>query len=77
MIDCGGCQGLGNHKRLCPRHPDYHPWRQYAMLADRIGDAIGSNDPFIANKAYGLGADIRQLILDRPWHGLNRVPEDT
>lgn len=70
---CGGCRGLGNHRRYCPRHPEYHPWRQLADRAADIGDTIGSNDPGIANKAYALAAQIRGLMIEHPYRPLSRV----
>ena len=63
--ECGGCQGLGNHRRLCPHHPDYHPWRRLAQMAEDIGDTIGSNDPGLANRAYDLAGRINALVRDR------------
>ena len=64
---CGGCQGLGSHRRFCPRHPEYHPWRQLAQMAEDIGDRIGSNDPGIANRAYALAGLIKEAIPAHPW----------
>ena len=63
--ECGGCQGLGNHRRLCPHHPDYHPWRRLAQMAEDIGDTIGSNDPGLANRAYDLASRISAVVRDR------------
>ena len=69
MIGCGGCEGLGAHRRLCPHHPDYHPWRRYAMWAEDIGDGIGSNDTGVANTAYQLSARIKEAMAEHPWRG--------
>lgn len=68
MSTCGGCAGQGSHQRLCPRHPDYHPWRRLAVMAEDIGDTIGANDAAVANTAYGLASRIKQLIEERPWN---------
>lgn len=63
-IPCGGCQGLGAHQRLCTSHPDYHPWKRLAQMAEDIGDTIGGNDTGIANQAYSLAGQIRALIAE-------------
>lgn len=61
-MNCGGCHALGAHAKYCPRHPNYHPWRQLADQAESIGDRIGSNDTGLANRAYALSGDIRAAI---------------
>lgn len=68
---CGGCLNLGSHRRFCPHHPDYHPWRRLATMAEDIGDAIGSNDVVMANTAYGLASSINACIAAHPWRPLN------
>lgn len=65
--DCGGCRGMGSHRRYCPRNPNYHPWRRLADRAVDIGDQIGGNDPGVANQAYALAARIRALMEEHPW----------
>ena len=70
MEGCGGCAGLGNHRKLCPRHPDYHPWRRLEVMADEIGDVIGSNDPGVANLAYQLAGELKRLREEHPWRGI-------
>lgn len=60
--NCGGCRGMGNHRTLCPRHPDYHPWKRLEYSATNIGDSIGGNDPGLANVAYSLAAEIGERI---------------
>lgn len=64
---CGGCRGIGAHRRYCPRNPDYHPWRRLADMAESIGDTIGSNEPGIANRAYFLAGAIREAMPDHPY----------
>lgn len=73
---CGGCRGLGSHRRLCPRNPDYHPWKRLAQMANDIGDSIGSNDPGLANRAYQLGALITAGMADHPYRPV-RLREGT
>lgn len=72
---CGGCRGIGAHRRHCPHHPDYHPWRILAERAESIGDSIGANEPGIANRAYALAGAIREAIPDHPWHGPQKPQE--
>lgn len=67
MTECGGCNGLGSHRRLCVHHPDYHPWLRLALMAEDIGDTIGSNDAGTANQAYALAGRIRELMSEHPW----------
>lgn len=65
MIDCGGCQGLGAHRRHCPRHPNYHPWIVLADQAESIGDSIG--EPSLANQAWALAGAIREAMPNHRW----------
>jgi hypothetical protein len=67
VSECGGCQGLGAHRRYCPQHPDYHPWRVLADRAEDIGDRIGGSDPGLANQAYFLAGAIRRAMPDHPY----------
>jgi hypothetical protein len=71
---CGGCRGLGAHRRHCPRHADYHPWRLLADKAESVGDSIGV--PELANRAWGLAGAIRAAIPEHPWRGLRRPPSE-
>jgi hypothetical protein len=75
--ECGGCRDIGAHRRHCPRHPDYHPWKLLAERAEDIGDSIGSNDPSIANWAYGLGGAIRAAMPDHPYRPVRLREEST
>jgi hypothetical protein len=75
--DCGGCRGIGSHRRFCPRHPEYHPWRQLAQMAEDIGDRIGANDTGISNRAYYLSSAIRQAILAHPYRSHVRPTDVT
>lgn len=62
---CGGCRGRGAHRRLCPRHPGYHPWLRLIAAADSIGDSVGV--PELANRAWSLAGAIRVAMLDHPY----------
>lgn len=50
---CGGCQGLGAHSPRCSTQPGAM-WFVLSDMASSLGDAIGSNDPGLANVAYNL-----------------------
>lgn len=65
MTDCGGCQGLGSHRRHCPRSPTYNRWLELADQAEDLGDRIGSNDMGAANMAYGLAGRLRERGRER------------
>ena len=52
MSECGGCKGVGAHKRHCRRNPNYEYRLELADRLDSLGDAIGSNDPGSANLVY-------------------------
>lgn len=69
---CGGCAGLGSHRRHCRHNPKYHPWLKFAEMAESIGDTIGPNDMGLANRAYQLGGAIRQRCIT---DALARDPE--
>lgn len=58
-LECGGCQGLGAHRRHCPHNPDYTPWRELADKAETLGDRIGSNDMGAANRCYAVAGRMR------------------
>lgn len=56
---CGGCQGLGKHSPRCDTQPGWY-WRRFADQARCLADAIGVNDPALANQAYALADDLLQ-----------------
>lgn len=66
MADCGGCQGIGAHRRHCRENPTYTRQRQLADAAETLGDEIGSNNPGAANCCYRaaglLMAQHRELL---------------
>lgn len=62
---CGGCKGEGAHRRNCPRHPTYHPWKPLADRAESVGDSIGV--PELANQAWALAGAIREAMPDHPY----------
>lgn len=68
---CGGCQDMGSHRRHCPRHPDYHPLRVLADRAEGIGDSVGI--PELANRAWSLGAALREAATERPYRHVCRT----
>lgn len=64
MLDseCGGCQGIGRHRRWCPAvvGESASEVGTLAELAESLGDRIGSNDPGAANMAYRLSGRLRR-----------------
>jgi len=71
---CGGCRNIGAHRRHCPRHPDYHPWKVLADRAESIGDSIGV--PELANQAWALAGAIREAMPDHAWRPLKTPVKD-
>lgn len=57
---CGGCAGLGSHRRHCPHSPTYNRWLELADRAEDLGDQIGSNDTQAANHAYAIAGHLRR-----------------
>lgn len=52
--DCGGCAGIGSHKRWCKAehgHAAHRLGRQSAK-AEALADEVGSNHPEAANALY-------------------------
>lgn len=60
MSECGGCRGLGSHRRHCPNNPDYTYFRLLADRYEDLGDRL-SNDPGRANQAYALSGLLMRL----------------
>ena len=64
-MTCGGCEGLGNHGRLCPRNPNYTHFLRLQVMAESIGDSVG--DPPLANQAWALAGELarkHEVALD-------------
>lgn len=58
---CGGCQGLGRHKRWCHAVVG-RAASVYGPMSERVeamGDTVGSNNPGLANRYYDLAARTR------------------
>ena len=60
--DCGGCAGLGSHRRWCPYAVGETAayFGQLSERADSIADAIGPNDMGAANMAWQVAAILRK-----------------
>ncbi len=64
-MECGGCLGLGSHRRWCPASVG----PRAAMLggaADRLaaaGDLIGASDTVTANRCYSLAGRLRTMAV--------------
>lgn len=67
---CGGCAGLGAHKRWCPVHVGAEAsYRgRWAEAAEALGDAVGANNPYAANHLYRAAGllydDAKRLIVE-------------
>ena len=62
MIDCGGCQGLGSHKRWC-RNAVGLAASVYGPMAERLesmGDTVGPNNMDLSNRLWALSGDMRR-----------------
>jgi len=60
-VVCGGCEGLGSHRRWCravvgTMAASVGP---YGDTLGSLGDLIGANNPGLANQAYALAAEVR------------------
>ena len=75
VTTCGGCQGIGAHRRWCPAVVGMtaHAWAIRASLTDDLADEVGSNDPEMANQLYRLAAQMYDRALSTT---LQRDPED-
>lgn len=62
LKDCGGCAGLGAHRRWCPRAVGEHAayWGQLSVKAEALGDSIGPNDMEASSMAWHIGAMLRK-----------------
>lgn len=58
MPDCGGCQGLGSHKRWCPQRVghDASILGPASEVLEEMGDRVGASDPGRANMLYRQAA---------------------
>lgn len=64
---CGGCAGMGSHRKHCPRNPNYTYLGYLADLAEDMGDRIGGTDPGAANHCYAASGILRtrhERVLD-------------
>jgi hypothetical protein len=58
---CGGCAGLGAHRRWCEAVVGRAASR-FGPMSERVesmGDEIGGNNPGMANRCYELAARLR------------------
>jgi hypothetical protein len=64
--DCGGCAGLGAHRRWCPYAVGETAayFGQLSERAESLGDSIGPNDKGAANMAWQVAAILRQRAED-------------
>lgn len=68
---CGGCNNQGSHRRNCPKHPEYSPWKVLAQQVYSIAGSVGANNPQLSNtlymaavQLYGMGEEDAAQKLD-------------
>lgn len=60
LATCGGCQGIGSHRRWCPAKVGAMA-SVYGTMSQRLesmGDTVGSNDMGLANELYLLSGKL-------------------
>lgn len=66
MADCGGCAGLGAHRRWCPwvvgRNASH--MGKLAGQADALADAVGANEAGAANHLYQAAELLRLRAVE-------------
>lgn len=62
MSSCGGCQGLGSHRRWCQRAVGVIASRygEAAEACERFGDMVGPNDMGLANALWAASSRLRE-----------------
>jgi hypothetical protein len=67
MNDCGGCVGLGAHKRWCPAVVGRHAsiMGRWSEQADQLADSVGANCADAANHLYAAAALLRKAARER------------
>lgn len=77
MSECGGCQGLGSHRRHCPRNPNYDYRLKLADDAETLGDRVSGIDHALANHCWFVAGGLRLLVREErgePATDLLRAP---
>lgn len=62
---CGGCQGIGSHRRHCRRNPDFDHRLELADKLDSLGDDVGGYHHGAANLIYEAEGILRDLAAGR------------
>lgn len=67
MTECGGCQGLGSHKRWCKESVGlaaslYGSWSEQI---ESIADSVGSNNIAVSNHLYIAASMLREQAMQR------------
>ena len=62
-MECGGCKGIGSHRRHCRKNPDYSREREWADEAENLGDQIGPNNMAAANACYRAAGLLRRQVF--------------
>jgi hypothetical protein len=63
--ECGGCLGIGAHKRWCEIHVGRSAafYGRLSEAAEALGDRIGGNDPGAANHCYAAAGMLKERAL--------------
>lgn len=78
--ECGGCAGMGSHKRWCEavvgRHA--HMLGKWSERAESLGDSVGPNEMGAANHLWAAAGLLRVAAVKRAdeWRAREREPYD-
>ena len=76
MSDCGGCQGIGAHRRWCEAAVGRAAsiMGRQAQQAESLGDSVGPNEMGAANHLWAAASLLREGARARAaeWQGANR-----
>lgn len=62
--NCGGCAGMGSHRKHCVHNPNYDYRLKLADQAESLADSIGSNNTGAANNCYTAAGLLRQQVRE-------------
>ena len=63
--NCGGCLGLGAHRRWCPAEVGWQAsnYGRWSEICENIADSVGANDVKISNTLYNVSLMLREHAL--------------
>jgi len=62
---CGGCSGLGSHRKHCQKNPNYDYKLMLADRAESVADSIGANNTGASNHCYAAAGLLRQQVREQ------------